>query len=77
MNANKIKKIINEKLNSIKEEKEKQAAVEEKIDENLNLEKIEEKEILEIYKYILSFFDKDSICQLSIINNQVCSKFEY
>lgn len=40
-------KIINEKLNSIKEEKEKQSAIEEKIEENLNLEKIEEKEIVE------------------------------
>lgn len=39
-------KIINEKLNSIKEEKEKQTAIEEKIEENLNLEKIEEKEVL-------------------------------
>lgn len=40
-------KIINEKLNSIKEEKEKQSALEEKIEESLDLEKIEEKETVE------------------------------
>lgn len=37
-------KIINEKLKNIKEEKEKIAAVEEKVDEKLNLQEIEEKE---------------------------------
>lgn len=37
-------KIINEKLKNIKEEKEKIAANEEKIDEKLNLQEIEEKE---------------------------------
>jgi len=37
-------KIINEKLKNIQQEKEQIAATEEKIDEKLNLEKIEEKE---------------------------------
>lgn len=40
-------KIINEKLKNIKEENEKGAAAEEKVDEKLNLEKIEQKEIVE------------------------------
>lgn len=37
-------KIINEKLKNIQEEKQKEAALEEKIEKKLNLEKIEEKE---------------------------------
>lgn len=40
-------KIINEKLNTIKEEKEKETAIEEKIEEELNLEKLEKKELAE------------------------------
>lgn len=40
-------KIINEKLKNIKEENEKVAAAEEKTDEKLNLEKIEQKEVIE------------------------------
>ncbi|QKF81390.1 SPOR domain-containing protein [Halarcobacter ebronensis] len=40
-------KIINEKLKNIKEEKEKEAQIEDKINENLNLSKIEEKELVE------------------------------
>ena len=43
-------KIINEKLKNIKEEKEKEAEIEEQIDENLNLEKIEEKELVQSNK---------------------------
>jgi len=40
-------KIINEKLKTIKEEKEKETEVEEEIDENLSLEKIEQNELVE------------------------------